>query len=61
MMSETTIVAYWYKGEWYPAAEVQADRNKFVDANPYTVAALRNRREYGRDVPDWIELDAEQK
>lgn len=61
-MSESPeIVAYLYKGEWYPVAEVRtkrhADRGAFVDALPYTLAALRRRREYGRDVPEWVELE----
>jgi hypothetical protein len=56
-----TIVAYRFKGEWYTADKVQAERKKdqgtFVDALPYTIAALRRRREYGRDVPEWVKLD----
>jgi hypothetical protein len=32
------------------------DKSAFVDAHPYTIAALRNRREYGRDVPKWVDL-----
>jgi hypothetical protein len=55
------IVAYLSKGKWYKAAEVQtkrhADRGAFTDAFPYTIASLRNRQEYGRDVPEWINLD----
>lgn len=63
------IVVYRYKGEWYPADQVRAEREVarcqnnpnddayFPDANLYTMAALRRRREYGRDVPEWVELD----
>jgi hypothetical protein len=62
MMTEVqTIVAYRFKGEWYRADKVQADRQKdqgtFVDALPYSLVSLRRRREYGRDVPEWIKLD----
>lgn len=62
MMTEVqTIVAYRFKGEWYTADKVRTERKKdqgaFVDALPYTLAALRRRQEYGRDVPEWIELD----
>lgn len=57
------IVAYLFKGEWYKAEAVQmkrhADRGAFVDALPYTLVALRRRREYGRDVPEWVNLDEE--
>lgn len=61
-MSETPkIVAYLQKGEWFPAETVEkkrvSDKGAFQDAHPYTVAALRNRREHGRDVPEWIDLE----
>ena len=55
------IVAYLQKGEWFKAEDVQSkraiDRGAFIDAHPYTIRALRNRRSYGRDVPSWINLD----
>lgn len=58
------IVAYLQKGEWFKAEDVHQkrayDKAAFVDANPYTLSALRRRREYGRDVPDWIDLDESQ-
>ncbi len=39
-------------------AEKRAQRSpELVEALPYTIMALRRRREYGRDVPEWIELD----
>lgn len=61
MTEPRQIVAYLQKGVWYKVDEVQtkrhADRGAFMDAMPYTIAALRNRREYGRDVPSWIDLD----
>lgn len=61
-MSETPkIVVYLVKGEWIPAETVEKKRNSdkgaYMDAHPYTVAALRRRREYGNDVPEWIDLD----
>jgi hypothetical protein len=61
MRTGQPIVAYWLKGEWYSADDVQkarvSDRAAFWDAHPYTLSALRNRRDYGRDVPEWIKLD----
>lgn len=69
MAEAQEIVAYWVKGEWYPADEIQMKRDQahkrsdtsldayFPDANPYTLSALRRRREYGRDVPEWVNLD----
>lgn len=66
----TQIVAYLEKGVWYKPDEVYAKRNpdrhsgkqpELVDANPYTIRALRNRREAGRDVPEWVDLDNDQK
>lgn len=64
MTEAQAIVAYWYKDEWYTAEEVErkrhADRGAFVDALPYTLAALRRRREYGRDVPEWVNLDEQE-
>lgn len=64
-MSETSkIVAYLQKGEWFPAEMVEkkrvSDKGAFQDAHPYTVAALRRRRDFGGDVPEWIDFD-EQK
>ena len=61
MTKAREIVAYLYKDEWYKAAEVQQKRaidgGAFRDALPYTVVALRHRRDYGRDVPSWVDLD----
>lgn len=61
MVEALGIVAYRFKGEWYTAEKVQAERKKeqgaFVDALPYTIMALRRRRDYGRDVPEWVDLD----
>ncbi len=61
MTEAQAIVAYLHKGEWFTAEEVQAKRRRdqgaFVEANPYTLDALRRRREYGRDVPEWVKLD----
>lgn len=63
MTKAPEIVAYLYKGEWYRADDVRTkrhgDRGAFVDALPYTLAALRRRREYGRAVPEWVKLDEE--
>lgn len=59
----TQIVAYLEKGVWYTPEEVRVERAarspKLIDANPYTIAMLHRRREYGRDVPEWINLDEE--
>lgn len=69
MAEAQAIVAYRHKGEWISAADTQSKREEATlrrdpsveaylpDANPYTVAALRRRREYGRDVPEWVNLD----
>lgn len=61
MTEPRAIVAYLQKGVWYKAEDVQAkraiDRGAFIDAHPYTIQALRNRREFGRDVPEWVNLD----
>jgi len=61
MTEPRKIVAYLQKGEWFTADEVQRkraiDKGAFADANPYTIVALINRRESGRDVPEWIDLD----
>jgi hypothetical protein len=55
------IIAYLHRGEWHKAAEVQrkraSDKSAFDGAYPYTLSALRRRREYGRDVPGWVNLD----
>jgi hypothetical protein len=65
MRTGQPIVAYWLKGEWYSAADVQkariSDRGAFGEANPYTLSALRNRRDYDRDVPEWINLDEQNR
>lgn len=64
MSEKRPIVAYLYKGEWHTAAQVDkariSDKGAYQDAHPYTVAALRNRREYGNDVPEWIDLDEQE-
>lgn len=62
MITETQgIVAYLHQGQWFDTAQVQksrvSDKGAYMDAHPYTIAALRRRREYGRDVPEWINLD----
>ena len=61
MTEPREIVAYLQKGEWFKADEVQRkraiDKGAFVDANPYTIVALINGHESGRDVPEWINLD----
>jgi hypothetical protein len=62
MMTEVqAIVAYLEKGVWYTPEEVREKRTQrspeLVDAMPYTLAALRRRQEYGRDVPEWVNLD----
>lgn len=61
-MSEAqAIVAYLYKGEWIAAETVEqkrvSDKGAYMDAHPYTVAMLRRRRVFGRDVPAWIDLN----
>lgn len=61
MSEKRPIVAYLFKGAWYTAKDVDkarvSDKGAYMDAAPHTVASLRNRREYGRDVPEWIDLD----
>lgn len=64
MTAESTqIVAYLENSIWYTPDEVRSERAarspKLIDANPYTLAMLHRRREYGRDVPEWIRLDKE--
>ena len=39
---------------------LMSDKGAFQDAHPYTVAALKRRREYGNDVPTWIDLTSSQ-
>ena len=57
------IIAYLHRGEWHKAAHVEKkrdlDKGAFDGALPYTLSALRRRREYGRDVPAWVDLDAQ--
>jgi hypothetical protein len=61
MSENRRIIAYLYKNEWYTAEQVEkarvSDKGAYMDAHPYSVASLRNRREYGRDVPTWIDID----
>lgn len=61
MTEVQAIVAYLHQGVWVDPAQVQksrvSDKGAYMDAHPYTLAALRRRREYGRDVPEWIGLD----
>lgn len=61
MVDENQIVAYIEKGVWHTFEEVQEKRAQrspeLVDALPYTVKMLRRRQEFGRDVPDWIDLN----
>lgn len=61
MTESQKIVAYLLRGIWYSAKEVEtkrvSDKGAFQDAHPYTIAALRRRKKYGGDVPEWIELD----
>lgn len=65
-IDSTQIVAYLEKSVWYKPDEVYSKRNpdkhsgkqpELMDANPYTITALRRRREYGRDVPKWVDLN----
>jgi hypothetical protein len=63
-MSETQeIVAYLSNRQWYRATDVLASRDidswLFQDAQPFTLADLRKRRNGGKDVPNWIDLDEE--
>lgn len=61
MTESSEIVAYLWLGAWYTPEEVHSKRAarapELTDANPYTFTMLHRRREYGRDVPDWINLD----
>jgi hypothetical protein len=65
MSQPQSIIAYLHKGEWLLPAEVEtkrhADKGAYVDALPYTVSALRNRRDNGKDTPFWIDLDKIEK
>jgi hypothetical protein len=57
--------AYLQKGIWYTAAQVDkarvSDKGAFQDAHPYTIAALKRRREYGNDVPTWFDLNEQNR